>query len=362
MAEESFQEKTEPASDKKREEARRKGRIPRSVELNSAFVLLSGLFILSVNGAALVGNLGQMMIRTLGKVGSTDLTMGNIHSMASHGALAVGGILAPVLFGIMAVGVGIAYVQVGFVYSPEVLRPTLEKINPLSGIRKILVSRRSLMELAKSLLKVGLVGMVAWWAVQDVIAQSPELIESDIPGVMGYIGQSAYSVGLRMGLVFMVLAAVDFFYQRVEHEREMRMSKEEVKEETKATEGDPLVKSRVRSIQRRIAYRRMMTEVPKADVVVTNPTHLAVALRYDAETMRAPSVVAKGADLIALKIKELALEHEVPIVEDRPLAQALYKSVDIGGEIPEKLFQAVAQLLAYIYRLKHTYQSSDEVN
>jgi flagellar biosynthetic protein FlhB len=142
----------------------------------------------------------------------------------------------------------------------------------------------------------------------------------------------------------------------------MRMSKEEVKEETKASEGDPMVKSRVRGIQRRIAYRRMMADVPKADVVVTNPTHLAIALRYDAEKMHAPNVVAKGADLVALKIKELALEHHVPIVEERPLAQALYRSVEIGEEIPEKLFQAVAQVLAYIYRLRHEKQSSYEMN
>lgn len=362
MAEDSFQEKTEPASDKKREEARRKGKVPRSVELNSAFVLLMGMFILSFGGAALMGGLGEVMRNVFRHAGTTVLTMSNLHGMAANGALAVGAILAPVIFGIMIVGVAIAYVQVGFVYSPEVLRPTFDKVNPLNGIRKILVSRRSLMELAKSLLKVALVGMVAWWSIQDVIAESPALVASDISGLLGHIGESAFSVGLRMGLVFMVLAALDFFYQRFEHEREMRMSKEEVKEETKATEGDPMVKSRVRSIQRRIAYRRMMAAVPKADVVVTNPTHLAVALKYDPEEMRAPNVVAKGADLVALKIKELALAHEVPVVEDRPLAQALYKSVDIGGEIPEKLFQAVAQLLAYIYRLKHQKDSSYALN
>ncbi len=358
MAEDSFQEKTEPASDKKREEARRKGKVPRSVELNSAFVLLFGMLILSFGGSALMGGLGNVMRSVLRQSGTTTLTLTNLHGMAAQGALTVGAILAPVVLGIMIVGVAVAYVQVGFVYSPEVLRPTLEKVNPLNGIRKILVSRRSMMELAKSLLKVFLVGLVAWWSIQDVIAESPALVQSDIPGLLGFIGQSAFSVGLRTGLVFMVLAVLDFFYQRFEHEREMRMSKEEVKEETKATEGDPMVKSRVRSIQRRIAYRRMMAAVPKADVVVTNPTHLAVALKYDPEEMRAPTVVAKGADLVALKIKEIALAHDVPMVEDRPLAQALYRSVDIGGEIPEKLFQAVAQLLAYIYRLKHQNDSS----
>jgi flagellar biosynthesis protein FlhB len=356
MAEESFQEKTEPASDKKREEARRKGKVPRSVELNSAFVLLFGLLILSSGGTALVNGLADVLRTSLLRAGTTTVTMANLHSLAAQGALRVGIILAPVILGIMGVGLAVAVLQVGFVFSPEVMRPNFGKINPLNGIQKILISRRSLIELAKSILKILVVGMVAWWSVQDVIAQSPALIQSDAVGIMGFIGESAARVGIRMGLVFMVIAVLDFFYQRIEHEREMRMSKEEIKEETKATEGDPMVKSRIRSIQRRIAYRRMMADVPKADVVVTNPTHLAVALRYDVTAMQAPKVVAKGADLVALKIREIALEHEVPIIEDKPLAQALYRSVDIGEQIPEKLFQAVAQLLAHIYRLKHQKQ------
>ena len=362
MADESYQEKTEPASDKKREEARRKGKIPRSVELNSAFVLLFGLLIISLGGTALVGGLAQVVRDSLLHSGTTPLTPTNLHGTVTRGVIAVGALLAPVILGIMGVGLAAAYLQVGFVFSPEVMRPNFEKINPFTGIKKILLSRRSMIELAKSLAKVGLVGMVAWWSVQDVIAESPALVQSDVVGLLGFLGHAAFSVGLRTGLVFMVLAILDFFYQRFEYEREMRMSKEEVKEETKAMEGDPLVKNRVRTIQRRIAYRRMMADVPTADVVVTNPTHLAVALKYNADEMHAPHVVAKGADLVALKIKEIALEHQVPIVEDRPLAQTLYRSVDIGEEIPEKLFQAVAQLLAYIYRLRHEKQSSYEMN
>lgn len=362
MADESFQEKTEPASDKKRDEARRKGKIPRSVELNSAFVLLFGVFILSLGGTALVSGLAEVFRNTLLMSGTTTLTLTSLHGMATRGIISVGALLAPVILGIMVVGLAVAYVQVGFMYSPDVMRPKFDKMNPITGIQKILISRRSLMELAKSLVKVGLVGMVAWWAIQDTIAESPALVQTDVAGLFGYIGQSAFSLGLRTGLVFMVLAVVDFFYQRYEYEREMRMSKEELKEETKATEGDPAVKGRVRAIQRRIAYRRMMAAVPKADVVVTNPTHLAVALRYDTEAMHAPHVVAKGADLVALKIKEIALAHQVPIVEDRPLAQTLYRSVEIGEEIPEKMFQAVAQLLAYIYRLKNQKHTSYSMN
>lgn len=354
MAEESFQEKTEPASDRKREEARRKGNVARSVELNSAFVLLFGLLILYSAGSALVAGLGGVARTMFSIAGDLPVTMETVHHLAGGGAIRVGLLLAPIILGIMLIGLSASYLQVGFVYSPEALRPSAAKLNPLNGIKKVMISRRSLMELGKSLIKVLVVGLVAYSGIQDVILEAPSLVESDPEGLMGFLGSAAFSLSLKTGLAFMVLAVIDFFYQRFEHERNLRMSKEEVKEETKTMEGDPLVKSRVRSIQRRIAYRRMMQDVPRADVVVTNPTHLAVALQYDADDMRAPTVVAKGADLIALKIKEIALAHAVPVVEDKPLAQALFRSVDVGQEIPEKLFQAVAQLLAYIYRLKHS--------
>jgi flagellar biosynthesis protein FlhB len=352
MAEDSFQEKTEPASDRKREEARRKGKIARSVELNSALVLLFGLLILFVGGKALASGMAEIARSAFMRSGTMPVNTENLHAMMSGGMVRLGLLMAPVILGIMVVGLASSYLQVGFVYSPEVLRPTFDKINPMQGIKKILVSRRSLMELAKSMIKVTIVGIVAYFSIKDVIAESPTLVESDPSAVMGYLGSSAYSLGIKTGMAFLVLAVVDYFYQRFEHEKELRMSKEEVKEETKSTEGDPMVKGRIRTIQRRIAYRRMMQDVPKADVIVTNPTHLAVALKYDADDMRAPRVVAKGADYIALKIREIAAAHDVPIVEDKPLAQALYRSVEIGQEIPEKMFQAVAQLLAYIYRLK----------
>jgi flagellar biosynthetic protein FlhB len=352
MAEDSFQEKTEPASDRKREEARRKGKIARSVELNSALVLLFGLLILYVGGSTLASGMAEIARSAFMRSGTMPVNVENLHAMMSGGMVRLGLLMAPVILGIMVVGLASSYLQVGFVYSPEVLRPTFDKINPMQGIKKILVSRRSLMELAKSMIKVTIVGIVAYFGIKDVIAEAPILVESDPSAVMGYLSSSAYSLGVKTGMAFLVLAVVDYFYQRFEHEKELRMSKEEVKEETKSTEGDPMVKGRIRTIQRRIAYRRMMQDVPKADVIVTNPTHLAVALKYDADDMRAPRVVAKGADFIALKIREIAAAHDVPIVEDKPLAQALYRSVEIGQEIPEKMFQAVAQLLAYIYRLK----------
>ena len=352
MAEESYQEKTEPASDRKREEARGKGKVVRSVELNSALVLLFGLLVLYFGSTALVSGLASIARTAFTRSGSLALTAENVHHMVSNGVVHIGVLIAPIVIGFLVIGLAAGYLQVGFMFSPKAMQPSFEKMNPLNGMKKILLSRRSVVELAKSIIKIVVVGMVAYGGLQDVLAEAPTLVDIDPAGLLGFIGQAGFSIGLRTGLAFLVLAAVDYFYQRFEFEKEMRMSKEELKEETKSTEGDPQVKSRVRSIQRRIAYRRMMQDVPRADVVVTNPTHLAVALRYDVEKMNAPTVVAKGADLVALKIKEIALAHRIPVVEDRPLAQALYRSVEIGATIPEKLFQAVAQLLAYIYRLR----------
>lgn len=352
MAEESFQEKTEPATDRKREEARGKGKVVRSVELNSALVLLFGLLVLYFGSTALVSGLASIARTAFTRSGSLVLNAENVHHMVSNGVVHIGVLVAPIVIGFLVIGLAAGYLQVGFMFSPKAMKPTFEKMNPLNGMKKILLSRRSVVELVKSIIKIVVVGMVAYGGLQDVLAETPTLVDSDPAGLLGFIGQAGFSIGLRTGLAFLVLAAVDYFYQRFEFEKEMRMSKEEVKEETKSTEGDPQVKSRVRSIQRRIAYRRMMQDVPRADVVVTNPTHLAVAIRYDVEKMNAPTVVAKGADLVALKIKEIALAHRIPVVEDRPLAQALYRSVEVGGQIPEKLFQAVAQLLAYIYRLR----------
>jgi flagellar biosynthetic protein FlhB len=190
--------------------------------------------------------------------------------------------------------------------------------------------------------------------LQDLIAQSVLLMDNDPAGIFSFMGHAAVSVGIKTGLAFLVIAVLDFFYQRFEHEKTLKMTKEEVREESKELEGDPLVKSRIRTVQRKIAYKRMMQDVPKADVVVTNPTHLAVALKYDAAKMAAPRVVAKGAGLIAERIKAIARDHGVPVLEDKPLARALYSTVEIGDEVPEKLFQAVAQVLAYIYRLRKT--------
>jgi flagellar biosynthetic protein FlhB len=252
----------------------------------------------------------------------------------------------------MLLGLLANYAQVGFLFTFEPIKPKWDKLDPMKGIKKILVSKRSAVELVKGLLKLAVVGIVAYTSLQGVVAESMLMTDSDVGGILGFMASSAFSVMLKTGLAFLVIAVLDYMFQRYEHQREMKMTKSEVKEESKQMEGDPLIKSRIRSIQRDMARRRMMQEVPKADVVITNPTHIAVALKYDMTTMPAPKVVAKGAEKIAEKMRTLAHEHHVPIVEDKPLAWALYKSVEVNATIPPELFQAVAQTLAYIYQLK----------
>lgn len=352
MAEESFQERTEPATGKKREEARQRGTVMKSIELNSAVGLFFGLLILYVSGNALATGMAGTMREIFAHAGSMRVTADGFQEIAMRAFVNVGIMIAPVGVGLFVIGLGTSVAQVGFVFSLEALQPKWEKLNPITGVKKVLISRRSTVELAKNLLKVTIVGGVAYAALESVIAESVNLMDSDVEAVLAFMAKASLGVGLKTGLAFLALAVLDYFYQKYEFEQDMRMTKQEVKEESKQLEGDPLIKSRIRGIQRRIAYKRMMQEVPKADVVVTNPTHLAVALKYDSGAMSAPKVVAKGADLIAQRIRAIAREHDIPVVEDKPLAQALYKSVDVGEEVPEKLFQAVAQLLAYIYRLR----------
>lgn len=352
MAEVSAEEKTEPASGKKKDDARRKGKVIKSVEMNSAFILIFGLMILYVGGATIVANIANIARNIFGNAAHIQITPGNVHSMASQGILSLGLTLGPIVVGLMIVGLAVNYAQVGFLFTLEPLEIKWNRLNPLSGIKNIIVSRRSMMELVKNFAKVCIVGFIAYLSVSGVLEDSLSLVDSDLGAIISFMTRTSLGVGLKVGLAYLVLAVLDYFFQRYQYERDLKMTKEEVKEEGKMLEGNPQIKGRIRRIQREIAYKRMMQDVPKADVVVTNPTHVAIALKYDSKKMSAPKVVAKGADLIAQRIKQIALENDVPIMEDKMLARALYKAVDIGESVPEKLFQAVAQVLAYIYRMK----------
>lgn len=352
MAEESFQERTETATAKRREDARRKGQVARSLDMNSAFVLMFGLLLLFATGDLLLKGLASATQEYLGRAAAFQGDMDGLKQIVLDVVLRTMVILAPVAGGLMVVGAVAGYAQVGPLWSVEAIQPKFSKINPLTGIKKVIVSRRSLVEIGKNLAKAVIIGVIAYAALNNVIEDSVTLMDSDSSEIFSFMASASVAVGFKTGLAFLAIAVIDFFYQRFEYEKSLKMTKEEVREETKELEGDPLIRGRMRTIQRKIAYKRMMVDVPRADVVVTNPTHLAIALKYDSEKMSAPHVVAKGAGLIAERIKSIARENGVPIIEDKPLARALYKSVEVGDEIPDKLFQAVAQVLAYIYRLR----------
>jgi flagellar biosynthesis protein FlhB len=240
---------------------------------------------------------------------------------------------------------------VGLIFSLEPIQPELSKVSPLKGLKNMF-SFRTVAELLKSLIKIALIGFIAYWTIRDEVMGVVPLMEQDAAQAMAYMGRVSFRILLATCWGLVVLALVDYLYQRWEHSRNLRMSRQDIKDEFRQSDGDPLIKARVRRLQREMAQRRMMAKVPTADVVITNPTHLAIALAYDQARMSAPVVVAKGADLVAERIKQVARKNGVVFVENRPLAQVLYKMVDIAEAIPENLYRAVAEILAYVYGLK----------
>ena len=352
MAEQSFQEKTEPATPKRREELKHEGRVAKSVELNTAAVLLIGTIIIYMLGRQFVAQIADIMRDFLSLSHGSELSPENFGALVFSLALRFAVIIGPILLVIMIAGVTSNLLQSGFLFTLKPLTPKGGAFNPVNGVKKIGFSQRSMMELAKSILKMGLVGLFGYFTVKNLLTNSVKLSDSSPSEIFSFMGTSAFSVAIKISSVFAVIAVVDYYFQRRKFEREIRMTKQEVKEEQKQQEGDPAVKGRVRREMTKRHRRRMMQAVPKADVVVTNPTHYAIAIKYDAKEMAAPKVVAKGKDYIAQKIKEVAIENDVPIVEDKPLAQLLYKTVEIDEQIPPDLFKAVAQILAYIYQMK----------
>jgi len=351
MADESFQEKTEQATPRKRKEARDKGNVPKSQEVNTAVVLIVGLVGLKFYGAKILGHLSDLMTNVYTHLSTIEVEAALIPELAANGGKFMAALLAPVVGMIMLAGVGANLLQSGWVFSSEPMKPTFNKINPAKGLKKMF-SGKSAVELLKSVFKLLIIGVVGYVTLKDQVRIAPYLIEGTAGQIISFIAALGYKVSMRVALVLVILAASDFAYQKFQYEKQLRMTKQEIKEEYKRTEGDPMVKSRIRSIQRERARKRMLADVPTADVVITNPTHYAVALKYDPENHSAPVVVAKGARLIAQKIKEIAREHQVPVVENKPLARGLFAAVEVGGDIPYDMFKAVAEILAYVYRLK----------
>lgn len=353
---ESFQEKTEQPTPKRQSEARKKGQVAKSMEINSAVILLTGLVVLTIWGGTMFSRMIATESFIFSQVGQIELTPDVLPGYLLSGAKTMLNVLIPVMLPIVLVGIAVNVLQFGFVFSLQSIKPKLDKLNPIKGLQR-LFSRKSLVELVKSVLKVAIVGWVGYITIAGLSDEMVPLMDQGIWAIYLWVCKSTATIGFRTVLVIMILAFMDLIYQRWEHTQQMKMTKQEVKDEQRQAEGDPKVKSKMRSIQFKTALQRMMKEIPTADVVITNPTEVAVALAYDAEQMRAPTMVAKGKRLIAQRIREIAIEHDIPLMENPPLARDLYKAVEVGQEIPGNFYQAVAEILAYVYNLR----SEDEV-
>lgn len=346
------EEKSFPATPRRREEARKKGQVARSAEFGPAAILLA--LVVALHGL-LPGEAGQSLLRDLQfalrfSPHDATLTFETVQQWQMLGLswaarLLVLPLLLAVVLGLCA-GIG----QVGFAVTPEALAPQWNRINPATGIKR-LFSTRGTVETLKGILKMALIGSVCWSTARGAVESGEllRLMHAPLPTALATVGALIWTLGLRVGVILFILAAADFAYQKYEHEKSLRMSMTEIKQEMKQSEGDPQIKARVRRLQREMAKKRMMQDVPKADVIVTNPTHFAVALQYEAGAS-APKVLAKGQDEMAARIREVARENRVPLVQNKPLAQTLYRTVEIGGEIPADLYEAVAQVLAFVYR------------
>jgi flagellar biosynthetic protein FlhB len=352
MAEESSgQEKTEDPTDRRIQEARQKGDVLKSMEVPSAAVLLCGLLAIYAMKTYMYDRLLMMMRHYFSQLHSLTITPGNMLPLTLEAMTFFALLVGPLMLVILITALGANYAQVGVLFSTEKIVPTFEKIDPIKGLQR-LFSMQTLFNTLKAVAKLVIVGWVAYSVVKANLHNLLPLMDQSPLAIFIFYAKISFWMFLKAALIIAGLAALDWLFQRWQFMKKMKMTKQEIKEEAKNTEGDPHVKGRIRSIQMEMARKRMMADIPHADVVITNPTRLAIAIRYDSATMAAPQVVAKGAGVIAHRIKEIAREHRVPLMEDKPLAQALYKTVEIGEQIPANLFQAVAEILAHVYSVK----------
>ncbi|WML43717.1 flagellar biosynthesis protein FlhB [Neobacillus sp. PS3-40] len=345
-------EKTEKATPKKRQEARKKGQTAKSQDINTAVVLLAVFFFMSMAGGFMKKGIFTLFENSFQGNLRMDLTEGNIQGMFLGILKELAIYIGPILLVALLAGVISNFSQVGFMFTSEAIQPKLEKINPISGFKRVF-SMRAIVELMKSILKIGFIGIITFSVLWKRMDEILVLSQKSIGSALATLSSLTIQMGLFASGALLFLAILDFLYQKFDFEKNIRMSKQDIKDEYKNTEGDPLIKSRIKQMQREIAMRRMMQEVPKADVVITNPTHFAIAIRYDESKRDAPFVVAKGVDFIAQKIKMVAKENDVMTVENRPLARALYSQTEIGDAIPEEFFKAVAEILAFVYKVKN---------
>ena len=352
MAEESSAggEKTEAPSAKRRDDFRKKGQIAQSKEVQTAalftIILLFWIFYLPTfwNG------LTEIIFFIFQSSGQYEITPSSVIKLATFILQKLGLLIAPLFLLVLLIGFFSSIFQFGWLLTAKPLIPDFSKLNPISGMSRF-VSKKSFIVVIKSLLKVLIVGWIGYSTVLDNFAEALILVDTPVAITIDYLGRIATLILAKVCAVLILIAFLDFLFVKWEMEEKMKMTKQELKEEFKQSEGDPHIKAQIRSIQQEMARKRMMADVPNADVIVTNPTHISIAIRYDSKEMAAPVIIAKGADLVAMKIREIARKHDIAIVENPPVARLLH-NLDIGANIPEDLFKAVAEILAHVYSLK----------
>ena len=352
--EESGQDRTEEASEHRRNQFREEGQVGQSRELTAAIIVLATIGALTMaSHSSLMGiwSVFESSFESMERLSHGDWTPNTVMSIATYVLKALAIILAPILLACLVAGLAGNLIQTGFLWTTKPLEPNLNKLNPMNAISR-LMSLDALFDFAKSLMKFVVVGALVYPLLRKWLREAGNLWSLEAGQVAAYLGSHMTKLLFTVALGMFILSLIDYGFQKFRYEQKLKMTKQEAKEDRRQTEGNPQMKARIRAVQRSRATRRMMEAVKKADVVVTNPTHIAVALIFDRENMHAPKVVAKGADHMAQRIKQVAREAGVPCVENVPLARALYKALKIGQFIPRELYNAVAEVLAYVYRLK----------
>ncbi|MCC5828989.1 MAG: flagellar biosynthesis protein FlhB [Phycisphaeraceae bacterium] len=348
---ENDQEKTEAPTPHKLSEARKKGNVTKSQDLTAAVAMMAGILLLWLLGGHMFDGFRHLVESMLdGDSHANPTRLDDMAPMISRAVLLGISILGPVMLCLLVAMMLINLFQVGPLWTTHPIQPNFNKLDPIKGFKR-LVDVAALMRLVMSVGKLAVIAAASIWYIWSDVARIAAMSRLEPMAFFLAGAELVFALGLKLSLLLMVLGIGDYLFQRWKRQKDLRMSKQEVKEEHKRMDGDPLIKQRRTQVARRLAMQRLSAAVPTADVVVTNPTHFAVALRYDSKTMRAPKVVAKGADLMAFRIRQLAAQHRIPILERKELARAMYRGVDVGQEIPAEFYSAMAEILAYVYRI-----------
>ena len=347
-------EATERATPKRRREARERGQIPRSQDIGGAAVFLAIVIALHAGFMSTIQAAAQAFSVALTHAGSREpVTIHSVFGLFVRAALPYGTFMALAFAAAVGLAIAANVLQFGVLFAPMLIVPKFSKLNPLAGFRRLFFSTQTLVQLGKQLLKLAIVILICWLGVKDSVSVLYGLAHASPRDIIVTVEGIVYGIGVRVGLLLLLVGIADYVWERRRLEDSLKMTKTEVRDEHRQSEGNPEAKAALRQRQRAMARKRMMAAVPKATVVVTNPTHYAVALEWDEITMPAPVLTAKGADLIAKRIRELAREHDVPILENAPLARTLYAKVELDSPVPPDLYAAVAQVIAFVYRLRN---------